>query len=210
MSLGKMNTLIDIIKSTSIKDDEGFTKKSDEVIASVRAYKEERHGSRKWANMAAYSKANAIFQFRKIPGVEILPGQIITCDTGRYTVISVEHISNFYIEVAAEKIEAIKGQVGDMARASFKMPEEFLLKVSSLAEKTDEIIPKVLEAGAEVAKAKVKSLLNEFGWKNENILDLGDITNARGSESVLPIWLRVWGATQNGAFNFKIVSQFLC
>ena len=56
------------------------------------------------------------------------------------------------------------------------------------------------------AKAKVKSLLNEFGWKNENILDLGDITNARGTESVLPIWLRVWGATQNGAFNFKIVS----
>lgn len=56
------------------------------------------------------------------------------------------------------------------------------------------------------AKAKVKSLLNEFGWKNENLLDLGDITNARGTEAVLPIWLRVWGATQNGAFNFKIVS----
>lgn len=56
------------------------------------------------------------------------------------------------------------------------------------------------------AKAKVVALLNTFGWKNENILDLGDITNARGSESVLPIWLRVWGATQNGAFNFKLVS----
>lgn len=56
------------------------------------------------------------------------------------------------------------------------------------------------------AKASVVSLLNSFGWKNENILDLGDITNARGSESVLPIWLRVWGSTQNGAFNFKIVS----
>lgn len=56
------------------------------------------------------------------------------------------------------------------------------------------------------AKAKVKVLLNEFGWKNENILDLGDITNARGSEAVLPIWLRVWGATQNGAFNLKVVS----
>jgi predicted dinucleotide-binding enzyme len=56
------------------------------------------------------------------------------------------------------------------------------------------------------AKAKVKTLLNEFGWKNENILDLGDISNARGTEAVLPIWLRVWGATQNGAFNFKIVS----
>jgi hypothetical protein len=56
------------------------------------------------------------------------------------------------------------------------------------------------------AKAKVKMLLNEFGWKDENLLDLGDITCARGTEAVLPIWLRVWGATQNGAFNFKLVS----
>ncbi len=56
------------------------------------------------------------------------------------------------------------------------------------------------------AKTKVKDLLKEFGWKEQNILDLGDITNARGTESVLPIWLRVWGATQNGAFNFKVVN----
>lgn len=42
------------------------------------------------------------------------------------------------------------------------------------------------------AKAKVKSLLNEFGWRNENLLDLGDMSNARGTEAVLPIWLRVW------------------
>jgi len=56
------------------------------------------------------------------------------------------------------------------------------------------------------AKQKVKTLLNEFGWKNENILDLGDISAARGTEAVLPIWLRIWGATQNGAFNIKIVS----
>jgi 8-hydroxy-5-deazaflavin:NADPH oxidoreductase len=56
------------------------------------------------------------------------------------------------------------------------------------------------------AKQKVKSLLNEFGWKNENILDLGDISAARGTESVLPVWLRIWNATQNGAFNFKVVS----
>ena len=56
------------------------------------------------------------------------------------------------------------------------------------------------------AKSKVKSLLNEFGWKNNNILDLGDISSARGTEAILPIWLRIWGATQNGAFNFKVVS----
>ena len=56
------------------------------------------------------------------------------------------------------------------------------------------------------AKTKVKALMNEFGWKNENILDLGDISCARGTEAVLPIWLRIWSATQNGAFNFKVVS----
>jgi len=56
------------------------------------------------------------------------------------------------------------------------------------------------------AKSKVKSLLSEFGWKNDNILDLGDISSARGTEAILPVWLRIWGATQNGAFNFKVVS----
>lgn len=56
------------------------------------------------------------------------------------------------------------------------------------------------------AKAEVKRLLGTFGWKDEELLDLGDITNARATEAVLPIWLRVWGATKNGAFNFKIVA----
>ncbi len=56
------------------------------------------------------------------------------------------------------------------------------------------------------AKSKVIDLLEQFGWKKKNILDLGDITAARGSEAVLPIWLRIWGATQNGAFNLKVVS----
>ena len=58
----------------------------------------------------------------------------------------------------------------------------------------------------DAAKSKVKSLLNEFGWKNNNILDLGDISAARGTEAVLPVWLRIWSATQNGAFNLKVVS----
>lgn len=56
------------------------------------------------------------------------------------------------------------------------------------------------------AKERVKSLLNEFGWKNENILDLGDISSARGIEGILPLWLRIMTAKQSGAFNFKIVS----
>jgi 8-hydroxy-5-deazaflavin:NADPH oxidoreductase len=56
------------------------------------------------------------------------------------------------------------------------------------------------------AKNKVIKLLKEFGWRDDNILDLGDITNARATEATLPIWLRVYGAKKTGAFNFNIVS----
>lgn len=56
------------------------------------------------------------------------------------------------------------------------------------------------------AKEKVKDLLKTFGWQENNILDLGDITAARGTEMYLPIWLRIYGATKSGAFNIKIVS----
>jgi 8-hydroxy-5-deazaflavin:NADPH oxidoreductase len=56
------------------------------------------------------------------------------------------------------------------------------------------------------AKTEVKKILKSFGWSDKNILDLGDITNARGTEMYLPLWVRIFGVTQNGAFNIKIVS----
>jgi len=36
------------------------------------------------------------------------------------------------------------------------------------------------------AKNKVIKLLNQFGWLDKNILDIGDITGARATESLLP------------------------
>ncbi len=53
------------------------------------------------------------------------------------------------------------------------------------------------------AKNNIKSILNQFGW--EDIIDLGDITTARGTEMMLPIWLRTYMATGNGYIGFKIV-----
>jgi 8-hydroxy-5-deazaflavin:NADPH oxidoreductase len=55
------------------------------------------------------------------------------------------------------------------------------------------------------AKEKVKEILHDFGWKSENVIDLGDITNARGTEATLLIWIRIYGATNNGVFNTNIV-----
>jgi 8-hydroxy-5-deazaflavin:NADPH oxidoreductase len=54
------------------------------------------------------------------------------------------------------------------------------------------------------AKVEVAALLEEFGWPSGSIVDVGDITTARGTEMLLPLWLRLWGAFGNADFNFHI------
>jgi predicted dinucleotide-binding enzyme len=55
------------------------------------------------------------------------------------------------------------------------------------------------------AKETVRGLLKSFGWRDEEVIDVGDLSAARATESVLPIWLRLYGALKTGAFNFKVV-----
>ena len=53
------------------------------------------------------------------------------------------------------------------------------------------------------AKTQVKDILTKwFGWSS--VIDLGDITAARGTELLLPIWLRLWGTLKTPNFNFHI------
>ena len=53
------------------------------------------------------------------------------------------------------------------------------------------------------AKSTVTELLESFG--HTDVIDLGDISTARGTEMLLPVWLRLMGALGTAAFNFKIV-----
>lgn len=53
------------------------------------------------------------------------------------------------------------------------------------------------------AKKAVTSLLESLG--HTDVVDLGDITTARGAEMWLPLWLRLWGALGTPMFNLKIV-----
>lgn len=53
------------------------------------------------------------------------------------------------------------------------------------------------------AKKTVTGLLESFG--HTDVIDLGDITSARGTEMMLPVWLRLFGVLNNPMFNFKIV-----
>ncbi|MEN0047672.1 MAG: NAD(P)-binding domain-containing protein [Bacteroidota bacterium] len=56
----------------------------------------------------------------------------------------------------------------------------------------------------QTAKLLVTEVLESFGWEKGNIIDLGDITTARGTEMILPIWLRLYGKLQTPYFNFHV------
>jgi hypothetical protein len=57
------------------------------------------------------------------------------------------------------------------------------------------------------AKAQTRELLGEFGWPPERVLDLGDISAARGTEHYLMLWLRLMGAVGGPQFNIAVHRQ---
>ena len=106
-----MNTFIDIVETRKVKDSEGFTSTEDVILASVRAYREGRHGSERWANLAAFSEATDLFRFRVIPGLSLTTSMFLVCEDGRFDITSVEDVKGrgMYLEVLAKKVVASKG-----------------------------------------------------------------------------------------------------
>ena len=112
MSFGKMNGFANIVKTKQVKDSEGFTHSEDEVLASVRVYREGRHGSQRWANLAAFSEATDLFRFRCIPGLTVTTDHVLVTEDGRYDIVSVENLKGrgMYIEVLAKRSESTVGK----------------------------------------------------------------------------------------------------
>ena len=85
-----------------------------------------------------------------------------------------------------------------MAKVDMKMPEDFLLKLSRLQDRTDDIIPRVLKAGGEVVEAKIKSNLQSVigkGTKEES-RSTGELVSALGVSSAKQ--------DRDGNFNVKV------
>ena len=106
MSFGRMNTLISIAQEEVTKDTEGFATKTDNILVSIHAYREGRHGSQKWVNRAAFSEATDLFRFRVIPGLSVTTAQVILCGDDRFEITSVEDVKGrgMYLEVLAKKV----------------------------------------------------------------------------------------------------------
>lgn len=56
------------------------------------------------------------------------------------------------------------------------------------------------------AKGRVSDLLRSFGWAAQDIIDLGGIAAARGTEMYLALWLRLMGTMGTALFNIKIAT----
>ena len=107
MSFGKMNKQIQITQKQIALDDEGFQTETDVVLARVRAYREGRHGSEKWANRSAFSEATDLFRFRTIPDLNITTKMRILCDGSVFEITSEEDVKGrgMYVDVLAKEVE---------------------------------------------------------------------------------------------------------
>ena len=85
-----------------------------------------------------------------------------------------------------------------MAKCQVKMPDDFLMKISRLGAKTDEIVPKVLEAGAKVVEHEVRESLS-------SVIGSGPKTKSRSTGQLV----KALGTSKprqdyNGDFNVKV------
>jgi predicted dinucleotide-binding enzyme len=61
-----------------------------------------------------------------------------------------------------------------------------------------------LSGNDEAAKDEVALLLQDFGWPRERIVDLGDITAARGQELYVALWIRLMNTVGSPTFNIRV------
>jgi 8-hydroxy-5-deazaflavin:NADPH oxidoreductase len=59
----------------------------------------------------------------------------------------------------------------------------------------------------DAAKGQVRELLQSFGWPGDAIIDLGDISNARGTEMYIALWVRLMGNLGTPTFNIAVVGN---
>ncbi|WP_310416827.1 NAD(P)-binding domain-containing protein [Chamaesiphon sp. OTE_8_metabat_110] len=137
----------------------------------------------------------------KIAGVENLQNKIL---------IDVANELDFSQGMPPKSLATDTTSLGEKIQAAF--PDAKVVKTLNTMNCQMMVDPKQLADGNHTvfisgndvdAKSKVTELLQSFGWTD--IFDLGDITSARATEMMMPIWLRAFGKLGNVPYNFKIV-----
>jgi predicted dinucleotide-binding enzyme len=87
-----------------------------------------------------------------------------------------------------------------VVKALNTMNNELMARPRSLADGDHTVF---VAGDDEAAKAVVTDLLTQLG--HTDVIDLGDLTGARGAEMILPLWVRLMGALGTASFQFKVV-----
>lgn len=113
MALGAMTRKAAIVRYSKATDQDGFSVEAEETVAAIRCYREGRHGSERWASLAAFTEATDLFRFRRIPGVAVDETMTIVCEGSRYRILSVEDAKGrgMYVEALAKRSETADGKV---------------------------------------------------------------------------------------------------
>ncbi|HEY5033152.1 MAG TPA: NAD(P)-binding domain-containing protein [Actinomycetes bacterium] len=120
---------------------------------------------------------------------------------------ALDHSAGFPPKVLATDSESL----GERIQAAF--PEALVVKTLNTMTNAIMVRPRALPGphtnflagNDDGAKAVVRGLLLEFGWTDEELVDLGDLSGSRGMELYLPLWLRTYGAVGHGMFNVHVV-----
>ncbi|MES2767279.1 MAG: NAD(P)-binding domain-containing protein [Bacteroidota bacterium] len=144
---------------------------------------------------------NAAFDCLKSVGAELLKGKIL---------IDISNPLDFSKGFPPSLFVSNTESLGEQIQSAY--PDLRVVKTLNTMSNPVMINPKLITGDHSVfisgndaeAKATAADVLKSFGWEDRNIIDLGDITTARGTEMILPLWVRLFGKLQTPMFNFHV------
>ena len=146
------------------------------------------------------SSGEAALELLRLAGAENLAGKVL---------VDIANPLDFSAGFPPTLFVKDSDSLGEQIQRAF--PETKVVKTLNTLNASLMVEPKALGESSTVfvsgddpeAKATVTGLLQSFG--HEDVIDLGGIETARGTEMLLPIWLRLMGTLGTPQFNFKIV-----
>jgi hypothetical protein len=160
-----------------------------------------------FADAAAYGEliVNATSGFGALPALELAGAENLA---GK-VLIDISNPLDFSNGFPPTLFVKDTDSLGEQVQRAF--PEARVVKTLNTLNANLMVRPKDLGADSTIfvsgddaaAKATATELLTSFG--HTDIIDLGDIATARGTEMLLPVWVRLMGALGTPSFNFKIV-----
>ena len=108
LRLGRLSGKMNVYRKIKTQDADGFTVQTEELMFTVRCYREGRLGGTSEANLTLQTAATDIFQVEAIPGFEFTREYLIEHNGQRFEILDVDAVKGrgFYVEILAKRLES--------------------------------------------------------------------------------------------------------